>query len=1055
MSLEELRQKRLGWVKASKENGFDDGIKRLLTDLYPDNAHFIYELLQNAEDARATEVRFILKEDGVEFEHNGSQLFTLGDVESITSIGVSTKRDDPTNIGKFGVGFKAVFAYTNTPEITSGKYHFRIRDLVVPDTEGLSPCALGEKETHFSFPFDNPQKSPENACTEIGKNLRQLDESTLLFLSNIQKIEYLLPDSSLGFLERRETDGSRIEILVQHPEDSESTSIFFLRFEKTVDVNDEDGKPKSCRIAIAFGLEKTQGEEWKIKPLEPGRVCIYFPAEKETSNLRFHLHAPFASTVARDSVRDCPANNELRDHLANLIAESMTVIRDQKLLTVTFLAALPNDKDNLSSFYLPIQERLVEAFQNQKLVPMKQGGHAAADRIFRGAAQLSALICDNDLAIIEEHSPPLWIANPQQRNQQEDHFLSLLGIPEWRAENLVAALEGMSEASEDVCPEWSETITKWFAEKSDDWLQGLYSLLGDFLSNAPSRPSSVAAERKDKLSKLRIVLCSDGKYRSGDECYFPSDDVERDEDMPRVAKGTYSSGTNKAQKDKARRFLEDIGVRKVGEAERVEAILKRRYSKGSIMPHEQDMKRFIALVEKEPGRASLFSEYYIFQLEDEKWGKPSIVFLDSPYLDTGLKAYYEALGEDLGRKQALSPKYKESGIEPEKLGGFAKKVGAQTKLEPEEQSIPSEHPEKGNLRDSGGWSWSYGINEDYDIPELCVLLAGPDLSKSKLVWVTMKELSYDSFEARYRSNSWHSTKTANSSLVWKLRTNSWVPQEQNAKGKFLFVKPSDADADLLPRGFLFDNGARWLEAIEFGKAKREREEEERQKKEQATQEYQGKSEAAETLGFPSVEVAQKMARISKEDPKFVSEFVSKWEVEKQKPTFPERSPQNPERREKKVSQQYADSSGKKYEQRKRSVRVTEATAYTRTWLKNQYTNDTNQMICQICKEEMPFKKRNGEYYFEAVEALSNEHFNKEHEAQFLALCPECTARYKEFVKNDETAMKELYHALKNSDELEVPLTLGEWPTSLRFVETHRQDMRTILDSRQDEGSPSP
>ncbi len=138
-----------------------------------------------------------------------------------------------------------------------------------------------------------------------------------------------------------------------------------------------------------------------------------------------------------------------------------------------------------------------------------------------------------------------------------------------------------------------------------------------------------------------------------------------------------------------------------------------------------------------------------------------------------------------------------------------------------------------------------------------------------------------------------------------------------------------------------------------------------------------------------------------------------------------------------------------------SVRPTRGTIDPGTWLKNQYTNDVDQMICQICKKEMPFKKRNGEYYFEAVEALSKEHFNKEHEAQFLALCPECTARYKEFVKNDETAMKELHHALKNSDELEVPLTLGEWPTSLRFVETHRQDMRTILDSRQDEDSPSP
>ena len=137
MSLEELRQKRLKWVEANRENDFEEGIRRLLTDLYPDNAHFIYELLQNAEDAKATEVRFILKEDGIEFEHNGNRLFTLEDVKSITSIGISTKKDDATNIGKFGVGFKAVFSYTNTPEIISGKYHFRIRELVVPDTVGV------------------------------------------------------------------------------------------------------------------------------------------------------------------------------------------------------------------------------------------------------------------------------------------------------------------------------------------------------------------------------------------------------------------------------------------------------------------------------------------------------------------------------------------------------------------------------------------------------------------------------------------------------------------------------------------------------------------------------------------------------------------------------------------------------------------------------------------------------------------------------------------------------------------------------------------------------
>jgi hypothetical protein len=93
------------------------------------------------------------------------------------------------------------------------------------------------------------------------------------------------------------------------------------------------------------------------------------------------------------------------------------------------------------------------------------------------------------------------------------------------------------------------------------------------------------------------------------------------------------------------------------------------------------------------------------------------------------------------------------------------------------------------------------------------------------------------------------------------------------------------------------------------------------------------------------------------------------------------------------------------------------------------------------------KKRNGDYYFEAVEALSKDYFSREHEAQFLALCPLCAAMYKEFVKLDDSAMKDLHYTLKNSDEPEVSLNLGELETSIRFVESHWQDMKTILQEK--------
>ena len=968
MNLKELRQKRLKWVAANRENGFDDGIKRLLTDLYPDNAHFIYELLQNAEDARASKVQFILTDDRVEFEHNGDRLFSIEDVESITSIGISTKQDDHTNIGKFGVGFKAVFAYTSTPEIKSGEYHFRICDLVVPDTKGLSPIECKKEKTCFIFPFDNPDKSPEIARAEIERNLRQLNESSLLFLSNIKKIEYLLPDSTLGFLERKKIDENRIEILVQHPGDSEPTSVVFLRFRKTVDVNDEDNNLKPCRIAVAFGLEKTQEKKWKIKLLDRGQVCIYFPAEKETSNLKFHLHAPFASTVARDSVRDCEANNDLRDQLANLIAESIAAIRNQGLLTVEFLATLPNDRDNLSSFYKPILNKLIEVFKNKELVPMKQGGHAAANNIFRGLAQLSDLISDSDLVTIleEDYYPPVWIANPPQRNQREYNFLSMLDIPEWTREDLVNELSAESE-----------TIMKWLAEKSDEWHQRLYALLGDFLSNAPSYPRYVATERKDKLSNLRIICCSDDEYRVGSECYFPSDGIEYDELMPRVAKGIYSSGNNKQEQEKARKFLEDIRVREVGEVEQIEAILKQRYSKGSIKPLEQDIERFIGLIEKELEHASLFSEYYIFKLENEKWGKPRIVFLDAPYLKTGLRVYYEALGENANHNQALSMKYyKECGISPERIGEFAKKVGAQTKLTPKKQEIPYGHLEWSELKDDGRWT-HLGIDKDFDIQEFDVLLIEPNLRKSKLIWDTMNTLPDSFLEASYRSNRQYPIKTANSTLVHKLKKNKWVPQKGNE-----FVRPCDASPDRLLKGFPFDNGQKWLAKVEFGASTKKQ-----------SEENNYRNQYAKSMGFDSTEDAEKWAKVAKYSEKAPDELLD--EISRRK------------RREERLFINLSETEEKSYEIRARSIRSTRGTIDPRTHLRAQYTRD-NKMECQMCKQDMPFKKRNSEDdYFEAVEALRRDHFPKEHEAQYLALCPECAAKYKEFVKRESGNTKSL------------------------------------------------
>lgn len=113
--IDEVRRERENLARVLKKH---TGIRRIVEDLYPDSAHFIYELLQNAEDTSATEARFTLSKTGLVFEHNGRP-FEPRDIYAITDIGEGTKANDDDKIGRFGVGFKAVFAYSETPHIWS------------------------------------------------------------------------------------------------------------------------------------------------------------------------------------------------------------------------------------------------------------------------------------------------------------------------------------------------------------------------------------------------------------------------------------------------------------------------------------------------------------------------------------------------------------------------------------------------------------------------------------------------------------------------------------------------------------------------------------------------------------------------------------------------------------------------------------------------------------------------------------------------------------------------------------------------------------------------
>jgi len=1037
-NLEELRKDRFDWIKTTKKNNFDVGINRLLTELYPDNAHFIYELLQNAEDPQASAVQFKLTQSAVEFTHNGKRLFTFKDVESITSIGNSTKRDDATSIGKFGVGFKAVFAYTNTPEIHSGDFHFCIRDLVVPETESVEQSLADSKQTRFIFPFDNLKKPDSIAVQEIEKGLCALGDNTLLFLSHIRKIDYTQPDGSLGSLERIDHSNGRIEIRITHPHD-EATVSHWLHFQKDVEVTDDNGKLKTCRIAIAYQLEQDTDKNkkqlgWKIVSVDDGgQVSIYFPAEKETSKLRFHIHAPFASTVARDSVRDCPANEQLRDHLAILTVESLTAIRDQGMLAMSFLAVLPNLRDSLAKFYEPIRQAIVEAFKNQFLTPTRSGSHAKAEALYRGPAKIAAVIDDEDLSLLTNYDRPLWAANPPQMNQREDNFLDSLAIDKWDFEQLSAIFKQTDQ----------EKIQLWIAEKNDEWLMDFYGLLKEAKESHDRSQQRLPSSQKQDWSGLTFPLVrvnsEEVKHVSAKQAYFAPEDknISPPAEIDIVKLAVYAKGnTSDDINQPAKNFLQNIGVEPFNNKAAIELRLK-RYQPPSIKPtysdHYEDIKQFISYWKENPAEKALFHDYSFLLVNlNEKfyWKNATDICLDSPFIATGLSELSE-----IHQKKVAWRGYLEQLNENEikDFIDFAKAIGVMHKLEV--IKLNKEEARKNPLNTYIGYNWTHtGFAQDYSIPELEKYLTIKKISASRLVWDALINANQNTSTASFKPNQQYSSKQVESQLVYHLKNHAWIP---NIAGEF--CKPQAMIRDDLRDDFPFNNSNELLAKIGFG----ENAKNEALKKGRSEQQDAQKNLAAQELGFNSAEQAEQFAELAR-----CGFSPEDWLAQQKRTELPEESVTNPERRRKHILEDSENALDKETVQRERSIQknLPPVKARAKAYLRPTYQNNNHELICQCCDEEMPFKL-NEYHYFEAVQCLEVKENEKRHHQNYLALCPVCAAMYKYARATDDTELRRLiveHDATDDAGSVEIPLTLADQQRRLRFVGTHFFDLKTVL-----------
>jgi hypothetical protein len=441
------------YEKIREENiaryGWDTAVLDLLGQLYSERTHFIFELIQNAEDAGATELSFELFDDRLEVRHDGRP-FTEADVRGVCGVGQSRK--SLTSIGQFGIGFKSVYAYTKTPRVYSSGEHFRIENYVRPHP--VEPLAGLGSQTLFVFPFDHDTVPPTVAAGEISAALNALRPGTLLFLANIGRLRVGGAGVAGSVIERAVTEGTPRRVTLAKGRRREEWLVWSRRVEAL--------GPVSQRIEIAFLTEAGQVTSCGDTPLS-----VFFPTEKETF-LGFVVQGPYRTTPARDNVPEHdPSNQALVRQTAALLAGVLHELAAGALLTVEALQALPLEATRFppGSMFRPLFDAVREALSQAELIPAAGGGYrAAADlKLARGtdvlrllgAGRLGALYGAGramwfaEESIGESRTPVLW------RYLREE-----LGIEEVTAEDVIARVGA-----------------EFLQAQSDEWIAALYAFL--------------------------------------------------------------------------------------------------------------------------------------------------------------------------------------------------------------------------------------------------------------------------------------------------------------------------------------------------------------------------------------------------------------------------------------------------------------------------------------------------------------------------------------------------------------------------------------------------
>lgn len=390
--------------RQDKDGMLRRALERII-QLYTDKSHFVYELLQNAEDAGASKIKFEQYADRLVVLHDGHP-FSMENLQGLCDIGKSDKTDDLNQIGEFGVGFKSVFGICETVCLYShpsksdqekGYHQFavEIKDFTHPVDIDDQEVDVGYT-TKFVFPYSvgftfSGFTTIEKLNEVLSKRLQNLGITTLLFMKHLQSIDYKielpkLKASGTYLLEKTPINDhcSLVSAMGETASKKENEEISYLVFSRPV-----TGIQAGRTIDIAFAVTVEQSGEYTFSASKSPYISVYFPTETE-SKLKFIVQGPYRTTPNRSSVpADDKDNIDLAEQTAALLRDSVIELRDSGKLNFSFLNILPVDNEVFYS--APLFECMFDETESmmteEELLLCKDGTYASADsvKIARGA----------------------------------------------------------------------------------------------------------------------------------------------------------------------------------------------------------------------------------------------------------------------------------------------------------------------------------------------------------------------------------------------------------------------------------------------------------------------------------------------------------------------------------------------------------------------------------------------------------------------------------------------------------------------------------------------